>query len=65
MATDIDAGKNGLPYWPTFNSSEVGELMVFEEQAGLESRVVQNTMRKNVYDVWSEVLPEQGRSPPF
>ncbi len=59
------AAGSAMPFWPRYNSSSAGELMVFEEQKGLSMRAEANVMRAAVYEAWGEALAAIEQKPPF
>ena len=64
LLTDVAVDTNSLA-WPKYSSSNIGELMVFQDQDGLFRRVVQNDKRALVYKAWGATLASMGEDPPF
>ena len=52
-------------YWPEYNASLQGTLIVFEDQNGLKIQSEQDTMRASVFKLWAKALRVIGQIPPF
>lgn len=47
---------SGIPRWPTYDASDAGTVMIFEEQKGRSISSAPTSLRKQVYDLWQAAL---------
>ncbi|KAK5271243.1 hypothetical protein LTR96_003067 [Exophiala xenobiotica] len=52
-----------VPYWPHYNDTEEGVVMVFQHQGGQVIAPSKDTMRQKVYDAWNSARETLGLVP--